>query len=143
MIPLSHAQQRLWFLNRLEGPNATYNMPALLRLTGELDRTALVAALQDLIDRHEPLRTVFVSHDDVPGQRILAPGEARLEAAVTEVGPQELDGELAELAGRAFDLEAEIPIRARLFAPVRARARTGPGDPSHRRGRLVDGPARA
>ncbi|MFJ4581858.1 amino acid adenylation domain-containing protein [Streptomyces echinatus] len=116
MIPLSHAQQRLWFLNRLEGPNATYNMPALLRLTGELDRTALVAALQDLIDRHEPLRTVFVSHDDVPGQRILAPGEARLEAAVTEVGPQELDGELAELAGRAFDLEAEIPIRARLFA---------------------------
>ncbi|MFG2386696.1 amino acid adenylation domain-containing protein [Streptomyces avermitilis] len=116
MIPLSHAQQRLWFLNRLEGPNATYNMPALLRLTGELDRTALVAALQDLIDRHEPLRTVFVSHDDVPGQRILAAGAARLEVAVTEVGPEELDGELAELAGRAFDLETDIPIRARLFA---------------------------
>nr|URG41757.1 Pep28 [Streptomyces sp. NAK02211] len=116
MIPLSHAQQRLWFLNRLEGPNATYNMPAVLRLTGELDRTALVAALQDLIDRHEPLRTVFVSRDDVPGQQILAPGAARLEAAVTEVAPEELDGELAALAAEAFDLEAEIPIRARLFA---------------------------
>ncbi|WP_167532717.1 amino acid adenylation domain-containing protein [Streptomyces alboniger] len=116
MIPLSHAQQRLWFLNRLEGPNATYNMPAVLRLTGELDRTALVAALQDLIDRHEPLRTVFVSRDDVPGQKILAPGATRLEAAVTEVAPERLDGELAELAAEAFDLEAEIPIRARLFA---------------------------
>ncbi|WP_432074135.1 amino acid adenylation domain-containing protein [Streptomyces wuyuanensis] len=116
MIPLSHAQQRLWFLNRLEGPNATYNMPAVLRLTGELDRTALAAALQDLIDRHEPLRTVFVSRDDVPHQRILDPGSARLEVAVTEVGPEELDGDLAALAARAFDLEAEIPIRAHLFA---------------------------
>ncbi|MFI8362582.1 amino acid adenylation domain-containing protein [Streptomyces sp. NPDC085612] len=116
MIPLSHAQQRLWFLHRLEGPNATYNMPAVLRLTGALDRAALVAALQDLVDRHEPLRTVFVSQDDVPGQKILVPGEARLEAAVTEVAPEELDGELAELAAGAFDLETEIPIRARLFA---------------------------
>ncbi|MFE9774066.1 amino acid adenylation domain-containing protein [Streptomyces sp. NPDC005931] len=116
MIPLSHAQQRLWFLNRLEGPNATYNMPAVLRLTGELDRTALVAALQDLIDRHEPLRTVFVSRDDVPHQRILDPGSARPEVAVTEVTPEELDGQLAELAGRAFDLATDIPIRARLFA---------------------------
>ena len=116
MIPLSHAQQRLWFLNRLEGPNATYNMPAVLRLTGELDRAALLVALQDLIDRHEPLRTLFVSKDDVPGQRILAPGTARLEADVVPTVPEELDGELAALAAGAFDLETEIPIRARLFA---------------------------
>jgi hypothetical protein len=59
---------------------------------------------------------VFVSRDDVPYQRILDPGSARPEVAVTEVAPEELDGALAELAGRAFDLETEVPIRARLFA---------------------------
>jgi pristinamycin I synthase-3/4 len=90
MIPLSHAQQRLWFLNRLEGPNATYNMPALLRLTGALDRAALAAALQDLVDRHEPLRTVFIDQEDVPHQRFIEPGDARLDVAVTEVGPPDI-----------------------------------------------------
>jgi pristinamycin I synthase-3/4 len=59
---------------------------------------------------------VFVSRDDVPYQRILDPGSARPEVAVTEAAPEELDGALAELAGRAFDLETEVPIRARLFA---------------------------
>ncbi|MFD8653696.1 condensation domain-containing protein [Streptomyces mirabilis] len=86
MIPLSHAQQRLWFLNRLEGPSATYNMPAVLRLTGALDRTALAVALQDLVDRHEPLRTVFVDQEDVPYQRFMVPGEAPRGGARTPVG---------------------------------------------------------
>ncbi|RJQ75848.1 non-ribosomal peptide synthetase [Amycolatopsis panacis] len=116
MIPLSHAQQRLWFLNRLEGPNATYNMPAVLRLTGELDRDALVAALQDLVDRHEPLRTVFTDVDDVPCQHILGPAEARLTVPVTEVAEADCTAAIAGLAARPFDLAAEIPIRAELFA---------------------------
>ncbi|MFD5762294.1 condensation domain-containing protein, partial [Streptomyces sp. NPDC127044] len=116
MIPLSHAQQRLWFLNRLEGPSATYNMPAVLRLTGALDRTALAVALQDLVDRHEPLRTVFVDQEDVPYQRFIAPGDARLDVPVTEVGSADFTDRIAELAARPFDLAAEIPIRAELFA---------------------------
>ncbi|MGW1655494.1 amino acid adenylation domain-containing protein, partial [Streptomyces atratus] len=115
-IPLSFAQQRLWFLHRMDGPSATYNMPLALRLDGELDRAALHAALADVIARHESLRTVLREADGVPYQLVLSADEARPELPVIELDDVQLSGRLAEGAGRGFDLAAEPPIRAELYA---------------------------
>ncbi|MEU1276595.1 condensation domain-containing protein, partial [Streptomyces sp. NPDC005799] len=97
-VPLSFAQRRLWCLYQLEGPSTTYNVPLTLRLSGRLDRTALEAALADVVGRHESLRTVFAEVTGVPFQRILAAGEARPELRVSEADAARLDARLAEVA---------------------------------------------
>ncbi|MFL6129470.1 MAG: amino acid adenylation domain-containing protein [Mycobacteriales bacterium] len=112
VVPLSYAQTRLWFLNRLEGPAATYNTPLAVRLTGPLDVPALRAALGDLVERHEVLRTVLPEQGGVPRQLVLA---AAPELVVTRTGPDELDAALAEATRRPFDLRTDPPLRAHLF----------------------------
>ena len=110
-VPLSFAQQRLWFLWQLEGPSATYNIPVALRLTGELDVAALGAALGDVVGRHEALRTVFPAEAGQPYQRVLEPGEWP-GLTVTEAGAEGVAGVVAGVAGRGFDLSSEVPLRA-------------------------------
>ncbi|MHC9297527.1 condensation domain-containing protein, partial [Mycobacterium sp. LTG2003] len=117
-IPLSYAQQRLWFLNRFEGGVATYNMPIAFRICGALEVEALESALDDVIARHESLRTVFPDIDGVPFQKVL-PAETGMwrRGGSTVVSSPEADvtDELVSLAGYRFDLATEIPIRVQVY----------------------------
>ncbi|MGW2421034.1 amino acid adenylation domain-containing protein [Streptomyces sp. NPDC001709] len=112
MIPLSFAQRRLWFLHRLEGPSATYNIPFVLRLDGPLDTAALSAAVTDVVTRHESLRTLVAENaDGTPEQRILPPEEAAPPFRVTDVAADAVDTALQEAACEGFDLDTELPLR--------------------------------
>ncbi|MGW0016271.1 amino acid adenylation domain-containing protein, partial [Streptomyces tendae] len=112
-LPLSHAQRRLWFLHRFEGPSAAYNSPVALRLSGALDRAALEHALADLTARHETLRTVLAEDAEGPHQVVL--DEARPSLAVVSSDAARLAADLSEAAGHAFDLASEPPLRTTLF----------------------------
>jgi amino acid adenylation domain-containing protein len=120
-VPLSFAQRRFWFLYRLEGPGATYNIPLAIRLPGRLNCGALGAALQDVLVRHAALRTVFGEVDGQPYQELvpadraclaLQPEEARESG---DVGEGWLAAALADAARRGFDLSRELPVRAWLL----------------------------
>ncbi|WP_308408243.1 non-ribosomal peptide synthetase, partial [Streptomyces mayonensis] len=120
-LPLSFAQRRLWFLYKFEGASATYNMPLVLRLTGALDVTALETALNDVIARHEPLRTVFPDTDGRPHQRVLDAADVRLELAPEPVPADRLDARVEDCVRHPFELDREVPVRPRLLS-------TGPDD---------------
>ncbi|MYW89596.1 amino acid adenylation domain-containing protein [Amycolatopsis rubida] len=112
-LPLSASQRQLWFLHRVDGPNATYNLPLVWRIRGPLDADALRAALADLTARHEILRTVYPDRDGVPCQRILDPGP--VPCPVADVAEADLADRVAELIAHPFDLTAEAPIRPALL----------------------------
>ncbi|MDD7969413.1 non-ribosomal peptide synthetase [Actinomycetospora lemnae] len=111
--PLSPAQQRLWFLHRLHGPSPTYNIPAVLRLRGALDADALRAAVGDLVDRHEALRTVPREDEDgVARQHVVADSEVpwtRVER------PDDLEAAIDEAARTVIDVGTTIPVTATLI----------------------------
>ncbi|MEU6562780.1 amino acid adenylation domain-containing protein [Nocardia nova] len=110
-IPLSLPQQRIWFLNRYAPESSAYNIAFALHIEGDPDLPALRAALGDLVERHEVLRTIFPEDHNGPFQLVLAAGRCLpvLEPVVTDERGARLA--LRSLAQRGFDLTREIPLR--------------------------------
>ncbi|MEV6399594.1 amino acid adenylation domain-containing protein [Streptomyces sp. NPDC051907] len=111
VLPLSPAQQRLWFLGQLEGENPAYNIPVAVRLTGELDADALRAAVQDVVVRHEALRTRYPDTEGRPRQEVVDVADLRIDLEATELTEVAVE----QAARRGFDLAVELPLRAHLF----------------------------
>ena len=114
-VPLSFAQLRLWFLAEFEGPSATYNIPLVLRLVGNLSREAFAAGLADVVGRHESLRTVFPVVDGRPYQSVLDPADVDLGFVARGCSRGEVGGLVEAAVGWKFDLASEIPVRVWLF----------------------------
>ncbi|WP_460724072.1 amino acid adenylation domain-containing protein, partial [Nocardia heshunensis] len=114
-VPLSLAQQRMWFLNRFDTASAVYNIPVAIRLSGELDIAALQVAVIDVIDRHESLRTVFPETAHGPVQRVLDAAQIVPDLTPVPVTESNLIDHLVELATTAFDVTDEVPLHAALF----------------------------
>ncbi|MPY84534.1 MAG: amino acid adenylation domain-containing protein [Actinophytocola sp.] len=114
-LPLSHAQQRLWVIQNMDATSAAYNFPLVLRLRGRLDTTALRQALADVMQRHEPLRTVVDDHDGTPFQRVLPAGTVEPSFRVEQTTPDAVAGLVHDEVTRPFDLTREVPLRATLL----------------------------
>ncbi|MDJ0441746.1 condensation domain-containing protein, partial [Rhodococcus qingshengii] len=115
-VPLSLAQQRMWFLNRFEPESTAYNIPVAIRLSGSLDVAALDAAVSDVVARHEILRTVYPEVDGVGFQDILSADHVQLHLSPVGVSESDVVGAVTEFLSTGFDVAVEVPVRARLFA---------------------------
>ncbi|MFC8384149.1 non-ribosomal peptide synthase/polyketide synthase, partial [Nocardia sp. NPDC057272] len=115
LVPLSFAQQRMWFLNKYDTTSAAYNLPVAIRLTGELDTEALALALADLVRRHESLRTRYPEHGGTPVQQIVAAERISLDLRPIAIAQDELFETVTEFVSTGFDVAEQVPMRARLF----------------------------
>ena len=118
--PLSNAQARIWVLSQMEGGSVAYNMPVALDLSGDLDVSALEAALRTVIARHESLRTAFIKVDGAPRQRVFPAADIEFGLVVEDLRTadsptEEADRRLRAEVATPFDLTRAPLVRARLF----------------------------
>jgi acyl carrier protein len=119
-LPLSFGQQRLWFLHQLDPVTPLYNLPAAVALEGRLNIAALDQTLSEIIRRHEALRTILITVDGQPAQRILEPRRVSLTLVdLSSLSVSEQEASVARLsaadASRPFDLSTGPLLRAVLF----------------------------
>ncbi len=119
-LPLSFAQQRLWFMNQLEPGGSTYNMPGSFRLVGELDIKALQSSLETIIQRHEILRTRFSIVDGNPIQVIDPPFNLEIPLIdLTDLSEEQRSSKAKQIASEEamtpFDLSTGPLIRVKLI----------------------------
>jgi amino acid adenylation domain-containing protein len=114
--PLSAGQRRMWFLDRLRGPSPTYNIQQAVNLRGPLDAAALATALTDVVSRHEVLRSTYAEVDGEPVQHVVGAGELGPLLHRVQSAPDTIDAQVFDAARYCFDLHADLPIRAWLFA---------------------------
>ncbi|WP_297622018.1 non-ribosomal peptide synthetase [Nocardia sp.] len=114
-IPLSMAQQRMWFVNQFDTDSAAHNIPLAVRLTGDLNVPALQRAIGDLIARHETLRTMYPHRDGVARQSILPAARALPDLTPHRVEEDALLPRIAEIVSAGFDVTTEVPLRVRLL----------------------------
>ncbi|MCP4654685.1 MAG: non-ribosomal peptide synthetase, partial [bacterium] len=124
-LPLSFAQQRLWFLAQVESDTAAYNLPLALQLGGPLGHSALERSLNEIVRRHQALRTRFASRDDQPYQVIRPPAFLPLPVVdLTALTAAERHSEIGRLAfeeaHRPFALSRGPFLRSALLRPAAA-----------------------
>lgn len=119
-IPVSYAQQRLWFIDQFEGGSSHYNMPGAFRLEGKLDRKAFRSAIEGIIDRHEVLRTRFEEIDGKAYQVIMTEYDVPItEHDLSQFDKEDQEARLSKLAaedaGKPFNLAQDVLIRIHLL----------------------------
>ena len=117
-LPLSFAQERLWFLEQLDPGSSHYNVPMALEMSGSVDAPALERALGEIVRRHEALRTAFVPGAEGPVQHVLPADGFRVERVDLSSSPDagsQAERWMADEARRPFDLAAGPLVRATLL----------------------------
>ncbi|MCX5045886.1 amino acid adenylation domain-containing protein [Aldersonia sp. NBC_00410] len=114
-VPLSIAQQRMWFLNRFAPESALYNIPVAVRLSGRLDVDALRSAVADLIERHEVLRTRYPEIDGAGWQVVADDPKTIPTLEIEACSAENLPARLGEFVSAGFDVAAAPPVRVTLF----------------------------
>ncbi|MFR9754099.1 condensation domain-containing protein, partial [Nocardia sp. 004] len=114
-VLLSLAQQRMWFLNQFDTGSAVNNIPVAVRLSGVLDVVALQAAVADVVERHEVLRTIYPQQDGVAYQLIVPVAQAVPDLSARPVAVAQLRERVGEVVSAGFDVTVEVPLRAALF----------------------------
>ncbi len=114
-IPLSPAQARMWFLNQFDTSSAIYNVPLVVRMSGKLDVAAMQAAIADVLDRHESLRTLYPDSDSGPHQVIVSADTVLSTLEPVTVAVDEVEARISAEVAAGFDVASAVPCRFSLL----------------------------